>query len=330
MELYIQEPGTTLNREGDRVIARRDGHVVAEIPFVAIEHIRLCGSGVHISTPLLHACLDAAIPISFLSSRGHYRGQLVAGGGNGAALRQAQYAATLDVARCLPIARAVVAGKIRNQRFFLRRHGLDHKEALRPLLTSLAQASDRALDAPSLDALLGVEGAAARSYFSGLGLLLPAHATFRERSRRPPRDLGNALLSYGYAVLLAECVLAVRSCGMDPALGVLHRAHHDQPALALDLMEEFRPLVVDAAVHDLTTRNRIGAADGESDGEGVRLSAPARAALVAAIEGRLQAERILPDAIAASPLRALLGRQARALRNALLGRASTFAPLPLP
>ncbi|HWE62426.1 MAG TPA: CRISPR-associated endonuclease Cas1 [Chloroflexota bacterium] len=330
IELYVQEPGTTLAKEGERVIVRREGQIVAEIPFAAIGHIRLGGSGVHVSTPLLHACLDADLPVSFLSSRGHVRGQLVAAGGNGAALRQAQYAATLDAARCLPIARAIVAGKLRNQRFMLRRHGLDHRDALRPLLAGLAEAQERAALSPSLAVLQGVEGAGARAYFAGLGLLLPACATFRVRSRRPPRDLGNALLSYGYAVLLTECMLAVRACGLDPALGVLHQPHHDQPALALDLMEEFRPILVDAAVLDLTVRRRITAADGTAAEDGIALSSAARAVLVEALEERLRTTRTLPGQIEPLSLRALVQRQARALRDALLGRSPAFTPLPLP
>lgn len=329
MELYVHEAGTTLSKDGERVVARRDGAIVAEIPFAALEHVRLIGSGVHISTPLLHACLDAAIPISFLSSRGRYRGRLVGGDEGGASMRQAQYAATLNRERCLEVARAIVAAKLRNQRFMLRRHGIDERAALRPTLELLEAASGQARQAPSLDAVRGVEGAGARAYFAGLGLLLPPFAAFAVRSRRPPRDLGNALLSYGYAILLAECVLAVRSVGLDPALGCLHQPHHDQPALALDLLEEFRPIVVDAAVLDLTARHRIAAEDGEPDGPGVRLSSAARSRLLTAIEERLRTERQLPGAAAPLALRALLRRQARTLRDALLGRAA-FAPLPLP
>jgi CRISPR-associated protein Cas1 len=330
MELYVQEYGSTLSKEGERVIVRREGVTVAEVPFAAIDHVRLSGSGVHISTPLLHACLDADIPISFLSSRGHYRGQLVAAGEHGAALRQAQYAATLQPDRCLSVARSIVAGKLRNQRFVLRRHGLAQRAALEPLLESLAAGMDRAGSAPSLDALRGMEGAGARAYFAGLGLLLPPFASFRERSRRPPRDLGNALLSYGYAVLLSECVLAVRATGLDPALGCLHQPHHDQPALALDLMEEFRPIMVDASVLDLTRRHQITAADGIAEEDrGVRISAAARATLIQAIEARLQTTRTPGPGAAPCTLRELLQRQARLLRDALLGRG-VYAPLPLP
>jgi CRISPR-associated protein Cas1 len=127
-------------------------------------------------------------------------------------------------------------------------------------------------------------------------------------------------------------VLAVRSTGLDPALGCLHQPHHDQPALALDLMEEFRPLIVDAAVLDLTCRHRITAADGEPgpDGGGVRISARARALLAQALEERLATARPLPGAEEPRALRELLRQQARALRDAVLGRAPGFAPLPLP
>ena len=308
----------------------REGQTVAEIPFAAVQHIRLAGSGVQVSTPLLHACLDAAIPVSFLSSRGRYRGQLVAANGNGAALRLAQYAATSLAERTLPIARAIVVGKLRNQRFFLRRHGFAHRVALAQARAALAAGMRQAAVASSPASLRGLEGSGARAYLSGLALLLPSWAAFKVRSRRPPRDIGNALLSYGYAILLAECVLAVRASGLDPALGCLHEAHHDQPALALDLMEEFRPIVVDAAVLDLCTRRRVTPGDGVPDGEGgVRLSSQARGLIASAVEQRLQTRRSQRDA-APEPLRVHVHRQARALRDALLGRAGALAPLPLP
>ena len=329
MELYVREPGSSLTKEGERVIIRREGTTVAELPFAAVEHVRLVGSGVHVSTPLLHALLDAAIPVSFLSTHGHYRGQLVAGGEGGASLRQAQYAATLQPTRCLPIAQAIVAGKLRNQRFLLRRHGERQRAAMLPLRTTLAAAISRARAARSVDALRGIEGTGARIYFSGLGLLLPPCAAFTMRSRRPPRDLGNALLGYGYAALLAECVLAIRVIGLDPALGCLHQPHHDQPALALDLMEEFRPLIVDAAVLDLTCRHRITEEDGMAQDGGVRLSVRARGLLITAIEERLATRRMGEWSTEPLALRDLVRRQGRLLRDALLGRA-VYAPLPLP
>jgi CRISPR-associated protein Cas1 len=131
-------------------------------------------------------------------------------------------------------------------------------------------------------------------------------------------------------VLLSECVLAVRATGLDPALGCLHQPHHDQPALALDLMEEFRPIMVDASVLDLTRRHQITAADGIAEEDrGVRISAAARATLIQAIEARLQTTRTPGPGAAPCTLRELLQRQARLLRDALLGRG-VYAPLPLP
>ncbi|HVA89510.1 MAG TPA: CRISPR-associated endonuclease Cas1, partial [Chloroflexota bacterium] len=233
-------------------------------------------------------------------------------------------------ARCLRIARAIVAGKLRNQRFVLRRHGQAQRIPLRPARLLLARAVERTEMAANLDWLRGIEGAGARAYFAALGMLLPPCASFSTRSRRPPRDLGNALLSYGYAVLLTECVLAIRSQGLDPALGCLHQPHHDQPALALDLMEEFRPLVVDAAVLDLTRHGRITAQDGSDDEQGgIRLGAGARSLLIQAVESRLATPRTLPGTAQPLSLRALLRRQARLVREALCGRAA-FIPLPLP
>ncbi|HVA90719.1 MAG TPA: CRISPR-associated endonuclease Cas1 [Chloroflexota bacterium] len=125
-------------------------------------------------------------------------------------------------------------------------------------------------------------------------------------------------------------MLAIRSQGLDPALGCLHQPHHDQPALALDLMEEFRPLVVDAAVLDLTRHGRITAQDGSDDDQGgIRLGTGARSLLIQALESRLATPRTLPGADQPLPLRVLLRRQARLLREALYGRAA-FSPLPLP
>lgn len=144
-------------------------------------------------------------------------------------------------------------------------------------------------EADSLDGLSGVEGMAARRYFEGIAALLPDDLGFEGRNRRPPRDVANAALSYGYSILLSAAVTAIRIAGLDPYAGFLHSDAHNRPSLALDLMEEFRPVLVDAAVLTLFRRGSMssGSARSEEKRSGVLLIEQARKTLTSTIEDRL-------------------------------------------
>ncbi len=186
----------------------------------------------------------------------------------------------------MPLARAFVVGKLRTAKAVLERHGLPGGEAL-------AEALAQAQEAPHLEALRGAEGFGSRAYFMGLTQLLRPWG-FQGRNRRPPRDLVNAALSYGYAVLLGRALLAVRLAGLHPEVGFLHAEGRRNPALALDLMEEFRIPVVDQVVLSALRRGRLGLEHAEMREGGVYLSEAGKRILISLLEERFLQEATHP------------------------------------
>lgn len=224
----------------------------------------------------------------WLHDGGAYAARLSPLTGGNAPRRLAQYAAVTDQRAALRIVRQIVAGKIANMRSGLLRaaRSQDHPD--------IAEHSDRlaaarliALDADSPASLLGSEGAAIRDYFAGLALTLGPEWEFTSRQRRPPPDPINAMLSFAYTLLLAEAVSACELAGLDPHLGVLHTPRDDRPSLALDLIEEVRPVLADAVVVRLVRTVQITPADFTTGETGCRLDDAARRKFLAAYEQRM-------------------------------------------
>lgn len=242
-----------------------------------------------LSTPCLHALLEEGIPVIWRSATGYYLGQTADLSGHSAAVRRVQYAAQ-DTPLALALARRLVGGKVANMHAVLRRRAV-----LGPSVQSAAAAlpglAARAAVATDLDTLRGFEGAAAATYFGCWPTLLKGRATavgFPGRTRRPPRDPINAALSYCYAVLTGECAAAALAAGLDPAAGFLHAARAGRPALALDLVEPFRPLVADAAVLFAMNSGELDSADFADGPDGIRLSDSGRRTALGALERRLE------------------------------------------
>jgi len=192
----------------------------------------------------------------------------------------------------------------------------------------------RAGRAPLAESLLGIEGAAAREYYRALATLLRGRGSsgavdfeFARRSRRPPRDRANAILSFLYSLLTKECALAVRRVGFDPLLGFYHRPRFGRPALALDLMEEFRPLVADSVLLTLVNGARVTAGDFEERGGAVLLSRAGRRTVIGAYEQRLATEIVHPTFGYRVTYRRSIELQARMLAAALLGDTPAYRPL---
>lgn len=204
-----------------------------------------------------------------------------------------------------------------------------HVDAVRVPLGQVRAALESLPGCGSRDALMGVEGAAARAYFAALSHLVPEDLRFAGRSRRPPLDVVNAALSYGYSILLGEVVSALCAAGLDPAIGFLHVAEDNRPSLALDLMEEFRPMVVDQAVISAIRRGELCADHARQDAEtgGVLLSKQGRGALVTSYERRMvQMTRSALPGFAGS-LRRHLYRQAERLAAYVHDPGSTWSGL---
>lgn len=262
--LYVMETGARIELEHDRLLVTLEDETLLRVPLRRVSQVVLMGQ-VGATTPALHGLLRREIPLCFLSARGEFLGRLVGCAGLNLPLRKAQFERDADAGFCLRLARALTAGKIRNQYTlisrWLRRAGRGQAASEREALADLRRAVLSAGQAPDLDSLLGVEGSAANQYFDLYQSLFDPAWQFTGRNRRPPRDPINALLSLGYTLLHVNLVAALELVGLDPYLGFYHADDYGRPALALDLEEEFRAPVVDSLVYSLARHEQLRPGD---------------------------------------------------------------------
>jgi CRISPR-associated protein Cas1 len=285
--LYVQEQGAQVGKRGESLVVRFEGKELATARLKDVSQLVLCGN-VSITAQTIAILTDAGIPIVHLS-RGHWFHGITFGLGlRNAYDRASQFSAATDPTRRLELARAIVEAKVRNQRTMLRRNaeGVDDR-----VLDALAQRAQDATTAPSIETLLGVEGAAAAAYFAEFARMLRTNAPspafdFLSRNRRPPRDPVNAMLSFCYALLSKELTVAILAEGLDPWWGIYHTPRHGRPALALDLMEELRPLIADSAVVTAINTRMVGERDFLIGGSGCVMQPAARKAVIRALEAR--------------------------------------------
>jgi len=285
----VAEQGATLKKDGEIVSAVHDGQTIARIPVRALEAIVILGN-VGLTTPMLSFLLRSNVDCVFCSSEGAYRGRLVSTESAFGELRRLQLQATLDVATALSVARQCVRGKVLNQRTILLRHARLHgNDVSSQSAAALEQALQRIDGAPSLALLRGIEGQAAVTFFKGFRSLLRDAMGFEKRARRPPPDPVNSLLSFGYTLLMRDALSAIRIAGLDPYIGFLHQVRYSTPSLALDLAEEFRPVLVDSLVLQVLNSRILTAADFERRGEpeGVYMSRTALSRFIEQYERRL-------------------------------------------
>lgn len=257
--LFVTTPGTSLHLDGDAVRAYHpDTPGRRLIPLLRIDHI-VAWNGVDISANLIHRCATDHRSITWVSRNGRFLARTSGPQLGSPHLRLAQYRAFDNPTRRSSIAAACIAGKLHNYRQLLLRAARDatgtRQTELRHIATRHADALTALTTSSDLAHLLGIEGNAARDYFQALDLLAPGIAA--GRTRRPPRDPANCLLSFGYGMLRVAVQGALEHVGLDPYLGFLHGIRPGKPALALDLMEEFRPLLVDRLVLTLINRRQL-------------------------------------------------------------------------
>ncbi len=312
-EAYLSKEGGTLK------VARRAGReVLLQRPLIGVEEIVILGNAV-VTPALLKHCALEGIGLHYVSPTGGYYAALTRTPSKNAPLRVAQFRAHLDPKRKLALARRFVLGKIRNALVLLRRNGAEGWEALKGFLTDLDRAQDE-------DALRGLEGMAAEAYFRAYAQLLPEGLTFTERSKRPPRDPANSLLSLAYTLLAKECESALQVAGLDPYVGYLHEIRYGRASLALDLTEEFRSILADSVVLSLLNNRRITLEDFD-DSEGFpRLRKEAWPKFLRAWEDRLY-ERVRHPLLGKShTYRETILAQARILGKHLLGELPQYEP----
>lgn len=318
---HVQANGATIGKSGGVLEVRlRDG-TRHDVRIRDTSHLSVFGQ-VHVTPGVIHELCSQGIGISFFSTGGWHYGVLQPVTAINVHYRIAQFRAAGDPAASLPLARAFVAGKIVNARTLLRRNADPAPGRALDQLKALAEEAGRV---PSIESLLGIEGTAARTYFQELrGLLRPrsgasAAFDFTNRNRRPPRDPVNALLSFGYALLLKDCRIALAAIGLDPTVGLLHQPRPGRPGLALDLMEEFRPLVVDSVVLSVVNTEEITEADFVCAAGAVALNERGRRSFLEAYERRMRLEVTHPLFGYRVSYRRTLEVQARLLARTLVG-----------
>ncbi len=252
--LYVTEQGAHIEKEYRRILVTKDDEVLLRVPLSRVSDVVLVGH-IGATTPALLALLDASVGLAFVNQTGALRGRLVPALPKNIPLRHQQYARTQDKAFCLEVARAIVGGKLRNQRTLARRLCRSRTGLDRSPIERISQAIKELKTAGDLNSLRGLEGAGAQAYFQVFRRALPPEEWgFEKRVRRPPGDPLNALLSLGYTLLSHSLMSAIEVVGLDPYDGFFHADKYGRPALALDLVEEFRSVIVDSVV--LTVVNK--------------------------------------------------------------------------
>lgn len=333
--LYVTTPESRLRLDNDTLRVELEEETRLRVPLHHLQAV-VCFGHVSLSTPLMHKLAESGITLVLLNTNGRFMARLEGAVSGNVLLRQAQHRlASDDPARALALARAIVAGKLKNQRQVLLRGSRDAKTAEEQApLDRAAQdlaASLRALPAAGdLDTLRGVEGEAARTYFEAINRLVRAdrRETFamNGRSRRPPRDRMNALLSFLYAMWMNDCRSACEAAGLDAQVGFLHALRPGRAALALDLVEEFRPFA-DRLALSLVNRAQVNAEDFDiREGGAVALRDDARKAVVVAFQERKQEPLAHPLLAESLPLGLVPLVQARLLARCVRGDADTYIP----
>ena len=329
LPLYVQQPGARVTKRDFTLAIQVEGEADVIVPLDEVSELVIAGP-VSLTTPTVNELLRRDIPIAWMSSGFWFLGSTGQQGPRSAAVRTAQYALAADPARRLAFAKALTAAKIRNQRTLLRRNwrGADGERG--PVLDRLAILAQRTPRAEDASRLLGMEGEAAALYFRAFPRLfteavsaLPTFA-FERRNRRPPADPVNACLSLAYALLTRTFGAALTAVGLDPWKGLHHVERPGRPALALDLIEPYRPILADSAVLTALNNGELGPDDFVHAAGGCNLKPRARRSLITAYERRLDQETTHPVFGYQVSMRRLIQVQARLFARWLLGEIPDY------
>ena len=322
LPVYVQSYRGKVAKEGQRIAIEKGDSDKTYARLADISQLVVMGN-VYVTTPTLHELMRRNIPVTWQSYGGWFLGHTIGAGHANVELRTAQYRGSFDYAVCLKLARGWVQAKIRNSRTLLRRNWRSDDEP-DSVLTDLTRLADRAGRTRDISTLLGIEGAAAARYFGNFNAVLRDNGDddlfdMNNRNRRPPTDPVNALLSFGYAMLTRTFVTVLSGVGFDPYRGFYHQPRYGRPALALDMMEPFRPLIVDSVVVTAINNGEIRPTDFVRSPIGVALSDAGRKRFLGTFERRLSQEVTHPLFGYRVEYRRLLEIQARLLGRHLMG-----------
>ena len=361
--LYLTEDRTLVRREGEDCLLvqvpekqGKDGVILSparkeRVPLIKVDDVVVMGE-VTLTAPALHMLLDRDIEITFLSHYGQFKGRLSPSFSKNAILRMAQYRAHLDMFRRCELARRFVIGKLSNQRQRLQRYNRAQSDpevsrvidqladliqnlAALPLdLPNIAQplaTGDNRVEGTPLETILGIEGAGSAAYFRCFGKLISDGEVwpFDQRIKRPPTDPVNSLLSFGYSLLTTQVASAVQLVGFDHYVGYLHSSFYGRPSLALDLMEEFRPVIVDSVVLTMLNNRMLTQDDFVVELGAYRLKDERRKVFFTKFEERLNEEITHPVFGYQTTYRRCIELQARLLAKLLTGEIEAYPPFHL-
>jgi CRISPR-associated protein Cas1 len=332
--LYVTTQGAYLARQGTSVLVRVEKQIRLRVPVHNLGGI-VCFGNVGCSPFLMGMCGQQGVAISFLTENGRFLARVLGPQTGNVLLRRAQHRATADPARAADLARMVITAKIANARTVLQRARRDHidrvpPERIDPAVRRMACLL-RELEQPMpLDQIRGTEGEAAKHYFAAFDELIlqqKGEFFFRERTRRPPRDNLNALLSFLYSLLTNDVVAACESVGLDPQMGFLHADRAGRPSLALDLVEELRPMIADRLALSLVNRQQIDAKGFlQSETGGVEMNAATRKVVLVGYQKRKDEEIVHPFLKEKVTVGLLPHVQARLLARWLRGELDAYPP----
>jgi CRISP-associated protein Cas1 len=333
--LYVMTPNAYAHLDNATVRIEVERETKLRVPLHHIGAL-ICFGNVLVSPALMHQLADEGKSLVLLDNSGRFKARLEGPVSGNILLRQAQHRAALDPDFALTTACAMVAGKLRNSRTVLQRGAREsadpvEAETLSRAADALAASLRAVPDTVDLDTLRGIEGEAARGYFAALNLIVKPEIrksfALDGRTRRPPRDRFNALISFLYSMLMNDCRSAAESVGLDPQLGFLHAVRPGRAALTLDLQEEFRSVLADRLALTLINRGQINAKDfDEREGSAVMLNDQGRRQVVTAWQERKQEEITHPLSETKMPLALLPFVQARILARTLRGDMEGYLP----
>jgi CRISPR-associated protein Cas1 len=328
--VYVREQGAVVRRRGERLLVTRNDKELLDLPLLHVDQLIVMGN-VQVTSQAVAMLLQAEVDVVFLSLYGKFRGRLMHTGSKFAKLRHAQLQKMSNEQVALAIARQVVVGKLHNQRELLAKSvgQAGSPLQLQRAVTGIGQMLEQARRSQVMDSLRGYEGKAGADYWAAFRTLLPNTFGFQGRKYFPPPDPVNALLSFGYSLLLKDVTAAVQVVGLDPYLGFFHTIDYGRPSLALDLMEEFRPMLVDGVVLELVQAGQLTAADFEQTGQAqqpVRLKESSINTLIQRYEQRASEKAAHPDAGGQTSLRRVIELQVRRLARLMLGQEKGYEP----
>lgn len=322
--IYITGWGISVHKKENRLVIKKNDEEIQSVPLRQVSQLSIYGDA-YISSSILKTLIEMEAPVCYFSFGGWFYGLSHGVISKNVDLRIHQYQTAFDTEKSLEISRNMVAGKIKNCRTLLRRNDTEIPEKILSQLSSLEK---KASNAKEVGQLLGIEGTAAHIYFSRFGNMLKPdlECKFENRNKRPPTDPVNAVLSYLYGILTKEVFVTLFSVGFDPYMGFYHQPKYGKPALALDLMEEFRPLIADSVALTLFNNNTVKLEDFEITKFGVSLKENTKKKIISGYERRINTEITHPIFGYKASYRRILEIQARLLGRTLTREVEVYTP----